>query len=362
MTPYHHDAALTVWHGDALDAYRQYEDNAFGLLWLDPPYYKVKMECAWDRQWETPAAFLDWLGQHANEWQRLLAPNGSLYVCASPGMAWEVEGVLRQRFNVLNRITWDKWHSASGSSRANGADKEVLRRYFDDAEIIFFCEHYGADNIAKGEAGWGAKCDELRGFVFEPIRAYLAGEWQRAGFKFEQANEACGTASMAGRHFFSTSQWCLPTAEHYANLQRYANRNGGEYLRREYEYLRREYEDLRREYEDLRRPFFATPSRPFTSVWHYETVQSYAGKHPAEKPYPMVRDVVLASSRADMLCGDFFAGSGVFGRACRDLGRRVVLCDQSEEWAYKATQRALGPPLFRELAQSAAVPEPLRLF
>lgn len=38
MTPYFAGPGLTVWNCDALDAYRQYADNAFGLLWLDPPY------------------------------------------------------------------------------------------------------------------------------------------------------------------------------------------------------------------------------------------------------------------------------------------------------------------------------------
>jgi site-specific DNA-methyltransferase (adenine-specific) len=348
MTPYHVSPGLTVYHGDALTVYSEFPDSAFGLLWLDPPYYKVKMECAWDRQWLTPGAFLDWLRQHAAEWQRLLAPNGSLYVCASPQMAWEVEGVLRKQFNVASRIVWEKqngWHQKQ--------NKEEMRQYNDSmTEIIFFCEHYGADNIAKGEAGWDAKCDELRGFVFEPIRAYIAGEFERAGMLTTEgkiaANVACGfsasSGGMASRHYFSQSQWQLPTPEHYEKLRALLNRNGSEYLRREY--------------EDLRRPFFATPDRPFTSVWHYETVQAYAGKHPAEKPYAMVRDVVLTSSREDMLCGDFFAGSGVFGRACRDLGRRVVLCDQAEEWTYKATQRAMGPPLLRLLDQPAPAPQP----
>jgi len=362
MTPLCAAEGVTVWNGDAIDAYREYADSAFGLLWLDPPYHRVKMDEAWDRQWATDADYFAWLGLHTAEWQRLLAPNGSLYVCASPQMAWGVEGVLRERFNVLNRITWEK---ASSYGQIYGV--ENFRHYLDSPEVIFFCEHPGADNIAKGEAGYAAKCDELRGFVFEPLRAYLAGERDRAGIENGAINAAwCElkgvNSTSQTQKWFSSSCFNPPTAEAYQWLRDLLNRTGGEYLRREYEDLRREYEDLRREYEDLRRPFNATPEHPFTSVWHYQTVGSYAGKHPCEKPYEMVRDVVRISSRAGMLCGDFFAGSGVFGRACRDLGRDVVLCDQDEEWARKSAERAMGPPLLRLIDEAAPEPTQAGLF
>ncbi|MCB1719584.1 MAG: site-specific DNA-methyltransferase, partial [Candidatus Competibacteraceae bacterium] len=220
----------------------------------DPPYFRVKGE-AWDNQWDSSEKFIEWIGQLSEQWQRILKPNGSLYVFASPKMACSVEGCIRERFKVLLNIRWQK---PPFSTKAEMFKKSDLRCFFPASETIIFAEHYGADNIAKGEAGYIAKCDELRGFVFEPLRAYLDGERIRAGFTPEECNEACGhrrEGGMAGRHYFSPSQWCLPTAANYAKLREAFNANGGEYLRREYEDLRREYEDLRREYEDLRRPF-----------------------------------------------------------------------------------------------------------
>ena len=44
----------------------------------------------------------------AEQWQRVLRPNGSLYTFASPQMGARVEVLLRERFNVLNNITWRK--------------------------------------------------------------------------------------------------------------------------------------------------------------------------------------------------------------------------------------------------------------
>jgi adenine-specific DNA-methyltransferase len=209
--------------GDALEEMKKLPDDYINLILTDPPYFKVKGE-AWDNQWDTPALFLDWIGELCQEWQRILKPNGSLYCFASPKMTARVECKIGEYFNVLNNIRWNKaegWH--------NKAEKEILRSYLSPWEACIFAEHFGSDNIAKGEAGYGAKCDELRGFIFEPIRAYLDGERKRAGIKREDCNAACGFAripgGMASRHYFSSSQWCLPTEEHYKALQELFNSN-----------------------------------------------------------------------------------------------------------------------------------------
>lgn len=316
----------TIHQGDALTVMATLPDNSVDLVVTDPPYFRVKGEW-WDRQWDTAAGFLNWIGRLCGEWQRILKPNGSLYVFASPRMAARVEVKIGETFNVLNRIRWVKdagWHKKT--------DEAMLRSYLSPWEEIIFAEHYGADGYAKGEAGYAAQCDDLRGFVFEPLRLYLRGEWERAGLKPEQANEACGTASMAGRHYFSRSQWCLPTAEHYASLQRYANRNGGDYLRREYD-------DLRREYEDLRRPFSVTDDVPYTDVWDFPTVKPYKGKHPCEKPVVMLEHIIRASSKPGGVALDCFMGSGATGEAALRLGRQFVGVEIDGAWCDRAKWR-----------------------
>ena len=325
--------------GDCLEVMPTLADSSVDLILTDPPYYKVK-NLPWDRQWDTPAKFLEWLDAVLAEFYRVLKPNGSLYLFASPRMAARVEVLTGERFNVLNHIVWNK----DGGTRANQASKETLRAFFGDSERIIFAEHYGADGYAKGEAGYTAKCDELRGFVFEPLRAYLDGERQRAGVSKEDINEALGfrrLGGMAGRHYFSVSQWWLPTAEHYERMRQAMSRlnHGGEYLRREYEDLRREYEDLRREYEDLRRPFSVTADVPYTDVWTFPTVQAYPGKHPAEKPQALLRHIIAASSKPGAVVLDAFAGSGSTGIAARDLGRDFIGIEKDNTWADYARER-----------------------
>lgn len=341
MTVYWEREGLTLWNAPALDVARSLPDDSVDLIICDWPYFRVKSD-DWDNQWPTAAAFLDWMAEHLAEYRRILAPNGSYYGFASPQMAARVEVLTGEWFNVLNHITWSK--NVGWSKRQT---KEEMRAYFPTSERIIFAEHYNADNAAKGEAGYVLQCDKLRGFVFEPLRAYLASEWKRAGFKFEQANEACGTASMAGRHFFSRSQWCLPTKEHYASLQRYANRNQpGEHLRREYEdlrreyeYLRREYEDLRREYEDLRRPFNAHKDTPYTDVWTFPTVAAYKGKHPCQKPDAMFRHIIEMSSKPRGVVFDPMCGAGGSAYAARSLGRVWIGGDTDPRWCNATVKR-----------------------
>jgi site-specific DNA-methyltransferase (adenine-specific) len=325
---------VSILHGDCLAVMAEMPKNSVDLIVADPPYFRVKDE-PWDRQWAKPEGFLAWIGEVAAQWHRILKPNGSLYCFASPQMGARVEVKLRETFDVLNHIVW-----AKAEGRWKAAEKESLRGFFPASERIIFAEHYGADNIAKGEAGYVAKCDELRGFVFEPLRAYLDGERERAGFDRKACDDACGN-QMAG-HYFSRIQWALPTRANYEKLREAFNARGGEYLRREYE-------DLRREYEDLRRPFAVTADVPYTDVWTFPTVGTYKGKHPCEKPQAMLRHIIAASSRPNAVVLDSFAGSGSTGEAALALGRQFIGIEMSEHWVQKSQERiALRADLFTE--------------
>jgi len=344
----------TIHHGDCLEVMRGMADNSVDAIVTDPPYFKVKGD-AWDRQWDKPAQFLAWLDTIAEQWQRLLKPNGSLYCFASPKMAARVECLMAERFHVLNRICWAK---GGGNAKSGGwwaqISKDTMRTFFPESEYIVFAEHHGADNIAKGEAGYVAKCDELRGFVFEPLRAYIAGEFERAGMLSAAgkiaANVACGFSASAGgmasRHYFSRSQWQLPAREHYHAMRELLHLRGNweenaraGFLRREYEDLRREYEDLRREYEDLRRPFSVTADVPYTDVWTFPTVQHYKGKHPCEKPLAMMEHIIRASTRPGAVVLDCFTGSGATGEACLNLGRQFIGIEKDATYAAQARRR-----------------------
>lgn len=323
-------------HGDCLEIMPTLADNSINLIACDLPYFGVKDD-AWDNQWRNRDEFLQWVGAVCDQWLRILKPNGSVYAFASLQMAWHVEGVIRERFNVLSNIRWQKPPYAT---KAEMFDKDSMRCVFPASETIIFVEHFGADNIAKGEAGYAAKCDQLRGFVFEPLRAYLDGERQRAGLTVRQVAEEfqkkTGSRTVTGMagHWFSDVQWALPTFENYEWL-----RNTLSSLNHGGDYLRREYEDLRREYEDLRRPFNATPDAPYTDVWTFPTVQAYPGKHPTEKPLALMEHIVKLSSRPGDTVLDCCMGHGTTGQAAGKLGRKFIGIEMDGHYFPEAKRR-----------------------
>jgi adenine-specific DNA-methyltransferase len=342
-----------VHHAEALEFLATLPDNSVDLIATDPPYHGVLRRVDWDNQHDSAGDFLSWIGKLAQEWERVLKPNGSLYVFAFPHLSAQVQLEIGRVFNVLNHIVWVK-----PAGRHKGTSKEAQRMYFPQTERIIFAEHYGADSYAKGEAMYGAKCDELRGFVFEPLRAYFDGERIRAGVKLAQITEWFGARGfpkfVTARHTFSPSQWELPTSENYERLRRcFSELNHGG------EYLRREYEDLRREYEDLRRPFNSGPDMLNTDVWVFDVVQNYKGKHPAEKPLALMEQIATMSSRPGAVVLDTFVGSGTTMLAAKNTGRHYIGCDFSEKWVARARQRLAEGVTIPALASPPAEELPL---
>jgi adenine-specific DNA-methyltransferase len=356
---------------DCLEYLSTLAASSVDLICTDPPYFRVK-NLPWDRQWEDTASFISWIGRLCEEWRRVLKPNGSLYVFASRKMASRVELEVERHFSVVNHITWAK---PEFSTKAEMFRKDDLRSFFPVTEDIIFAEQFGADSSAKGEAGYGAACDELRGFVFEPLRAYLDGERRRAGIDGIACNVACGFSAtpggMAARHYFGQSQWEFPTEAHYAAMRDLFNARGRQpappyeefheaprerfekdlradysylradysYLRADYSYLRADYSYLRADYEDLRRPFAVTADVPYTDVWNFPTVNAYPGKHPCEKPLAMMEHIIRTSSREGATVLDCFMGSGVTLEACRNLGREGIGVELDEHWHGVACRR-----------------------
>lgn len=340
-------------NGDCLVEMKKLPDSSVDLILTDPPYFKVKDD-AWDRQWDNSSKFLDWLDLIAEQWARVLKPNGSLFCFASAQMASRVECKIAGRFNILNHIVWAKNHTVNGSI-ARRICVDDLRSFFPETERIIFAENYGSDNMAKGESGYVAKCDKLRGFLFEPLRAYLTEERDRAGWTTKRIIEAmkCTTAS----HYFSTSQWQLPTEEHYKRLRTLFNSDGDEYLRKDYEELRKDYEDLwkdyedlRKDYEDLRRHFSVSKQQPFTDVWTFEPVGNKKGKHPCEKPQELLRHAITSTTRPGAIVLDCFMGSGSTGIACRELGRNFIGIELDPEYFRKCTDAIICGGLLNEQA------------
>lgn len=308
------------------------DENSIDLIITDPPYFKVKNEW-WDRQWDNADKFIEWIGLLCEQWYRILKPNGSLYVFASPKMAARVEIEIGKTFNVLNHLIWIKEDNGIRRHASQIIEKNLARSYFPDNERILFADHYNSDNVAKGESGYGKKCDELRGFVFESLKNKFEYMWNKSGLSRLEVDTACNTSNVA-QYWFSERNYQIPTVEKYRILQ-----NLSSAFNIEYEDLKREYEDLKREYEDLRRPFNATSKTQYTDVWTFPTVRHFKGRHPCEKPIELIEHIIRMSSNPDAITLDCFMGRGTTLEAARNLNREAIGIEISEKWCRATEQR-----------------------
>jgi adenine-specific DNA-methyltransferase len=333
--------------GDALVLLPTLPDASVQLIVTDPPYYRVKAE-GWDRQWPTREAYLGWLRQMAKEWRRVLTSNGSVYCFASPQMAAWVEVTLSETFNVLTRIQWIKdsgWHKKT--------DPTELCSWLSPREEILFAEQYGSDSpyqdalITENASYWTA-CERLRGRIFGEA---IAEAMRETGTTAKEVTEAIGAYGKVN-HGGAVSNWLqgynIPSPEQYDAMRTFFNTRNcrTDYLRREYEDLRREYEDLRREYEDLRRPFTVSARVPYTDVWDFATVAMTPGKHPCEKPLPLLRHMITASSRPGDTVLDCCMGRGSTLDAARQCGRKAIGIEQDRQWWQAAVRRLSQLELF----------------
>lgn len=331
--------------GDALDVLRSLPSNSIDLIATDPPYFRVK-GLAWDRAWDTRDGFIAWIGQLADEWCRVLKPNGSLYCFASPRMAARVEVEIGRRFEINNNIVWNKMADyAPGDHRATAyraRDTGSFRKFFDYSERIVFAGQIGANNIT-------------------PLGSSIAVARIKANMRATDIDVALGYVRrkdpMRGTEL--CRRWeegsSIPSVADYARALAACGDQ-------------RSTEELQREYENLRRPFAVTADVPYTDVWDFKTVPHRPGKHVCEKPLDLCEHIILASSRPGAVVLDSFCGSGAFGHAAVKHGRTFIGSDNDPHWIAKSAQRiaavtAIPPPppqpsMFPDAVQKTAPKAP----
>lgn len=290
--------SICLVHGDCRLVVPTLDPGSVDLIAADPPYFKVKGE-AWDRQWDKPAEFITWLGGIFEQWQRVLAGNGSVYCFASPQMAWAVEGELQKWFRVLTNIRWRKPPFAT---KAEMFEKDDLRSPFPASETILFAEHH---------APWADYIEVARrkvGLSRQDVSQHVVGTRSGACWNWE-----------AGIR--------LPEPEHWRGLS--------------------EILDLP-DYETVVRPFNATPDAPYTDVWDFPTVSATRnpGKHPCEKPVAMMEHIIALSSREDSLTCDPFAGGGSTLVAAKQLSQRAIGIEKEAKYCRRAANRLKQEVLF----------------
>ena len=300
--------------GDCLDVMPTLAANSADVVIADPPYYRIVRE-AWDRQWDTPENYLDFIEAVAIQCKRILKPKGSLFIFGDDKIIAYVQVRLDKHLTLLNNLVWFKTNNLSIKAAAN------LRSFAPMTERILF---YTPQLCRTGLET--VKLD-LNNFV--SLRDYFRDYQDSLSMSINEINTALGHRRAEHAFYWNSTQWDLPTAETYAELNSLPANN---------KFLRREYEDLRREYEDLRRVFNADAS----------TLDVICGpiingndntEHPTTKPLWLIKRLIETSTHPGNIILDPFMGSGTTGVAALATGRQFIGIEMDKDYFEIARRR-----------------------
>ena len=247
-----------------------------------------------------------------------------------------------------NLITWKK-------TSVIGMNGAVIRSYVPAGEHCLFVM-VGADNFT------GSMQTEDNFYEgFEPIRAYLKEEAEKAGITRKNLKEYVGVGMYS--HWFGKSEWVLIPEKHYRKLQEIFADKG--FFPRPYEDLVKGkaevfagYEAVKREYYGRRAYFDNGHERGMSDCWEFTSSRvaerAEAGAHATPKPLALCRRAIKTSSREGDIVLDVFGGSGSTliaceqtKRACRMMELQPRFCDvilrRWEKLTGKAAKLIGGP-------------------
>ena len=289
------------------------------LLQADPPYgmgkegdgvandnlYRDKLDSFQMEWWATIRTFLD--------------DNASAYIWGNAPDLWRLwyRGGLAdsERLTIRNQIVWDKKHG-------QGMNSEGFRSFPTATEHCLF--------FMLGEQGFNNNADNYwEGF--EPIRAYLDGEREKAGWTNKVVAGFFGFHQRMADHWFSKSQWSFPKRDQYERMKAEA---AGAAFGRDYDDLKRDHDDLKRDFYGTR-AYFDNAHAVMHDVWDFPRVSGDERHgHATPKPVAMMERVMKSSLLKDGLCVEPFGGSGSTligaekaGRICYAMEIHEKYCD-----------------------------------
>lgn len=172
----------------------------------------------------------------------------------------------------------------------------------------------------------------------DTVRVYLETEIKKLGQNDKTIANALGWKD--GRtvnHWYSKSQFALPTRENYEALRSYGASllNDADFLKREYDELKREYDEQKKTFYEGR-SFFDNTHDNMNNVWHFDRTGSeerkQTGGHATPKPIALCGRAIKSSSREGETVLDVFGGSGSTLIACEQFGRIARLVELEPKW------------------------------
>ena len=214
---------------------------------------------------------------------------------------------------IRNYITWAK-HAAFGI----GSDLQLS--YPKETEKCWF--------VMKG-MDWNNNNAEFFNTKFERVLEYMQREAEKAGIQPKDIQKVCGVQMYS--HWFTKSQFCILSREHYLELQKAYNGC----FSKPYDDLRKMLGDSNNPTADLK-PYFDAKAIDsvgdigLTDVWRFSITSNKEREglgHATPKPIALCSRAINASSREGEVVLDVFGGSGSTLIACEQLNRKCYMAE-----------------------------------
>jgi len=284
-----------IYNLDCKEGMKLIDDESVDLIIADPPYYKAINE-DWDKQWETEQDYIDWIQDWFDECVRILKPTGSFYCYGFFDILTKLKvKVFDNQLHFRQNITLSK-----GLRSIAGRTSDKLKMFPTASEYLLFYTNQ--------------KLDEIN----EDIAEYLKLEKQKCvknGISDLKLRELCGLSLKGGGalcHYWSKSQWRMPTKEHYEKLQLSG-------------FFQIPYNNLER-----KRFTFNLPTG-FTDVWDFIPDKIRYG-HKTQKPMDITDRIIRASSNENDLIYIPFAGSGSEIESCIRNNRSYIATETNRQY------------------------------
>jgi len=301
-----------VANGDSLELLQKLPEHSVSLILTDPPYHSTKKNNIYgDTAFSKNQDYLDWMAKYAQQWHRVLKPNGSLFCFCATAMSARLEVMLSENFNILSHIVWIKPNEPGFDGWKGKMKKEALRQWYAHSERIIF-----AESAVEGNLGRCAFAQMLQHYR------------KQSGLSMHELTAIVGAHGKIN-HGGAVSNWesgrNVPSPEQYQKIRNALLKIGKV--------------ASMPDYEDAIRFFKVDAQKEFSDVWNFPSVRPYKGKHPAEKPATLLEHAIEATTYSGDIVLDCFSGSGSTALADLKLDRRTVSIEIERKWSNEISTR-----------------------
>ena len=133
ITPFFETGHGKLFNEDVVTFFKSIKTSSVQLIFADPPYNIKKAE--WDT-FESQKEYVDWSMEWIGEAQRVLTPNGSLYICGFSEILADLKWAASSLFKGCK---WLVWYYRNKANLANdwGRSHESLLHFRKSNKIIF---------------------------------------------------------------------------------------------------------------------------------------------------------------------------------------------------------------------------------